>query len=107
MRFPALLPSLLFAAGSALAGSTAGDYGLAPTKPLDIVDTADPSPWSATNAATLYIGSAVRASGEDRPASKDNNGTPVFLLRGAAYGTAVSEHRPDFYLGDWCTTLPV
>ena len=107
MRFPALLPPLLFAAGSALAGAAAGDYELAPTKPLDIVDTATPSDWSATNAATLYVGSACRASGDARPVSKDNNGDPVFLLRGATYGTAVSEHRPDFYLGDWCTMLPV
>ena len=102
-----LLAALLAAAVPARAGSTAGDYGLAPTQPLDIYDTAEPSAWSATNAASLYVVGAVRASGDARPVSKDNNGDPAFRLCGATYGAPVSEHQPDFYLGDWCTLLPV
>ena len=101
-------PTFLLVSAAAFAGGTSGDLMLAQsTQPIDIVVTDTPSAWSVANASLLYAESAIRPTGDARPVSSDNNSTPAYFLSSAAIGGVVSERHPDFYLGDWCTMLPV
>ncbi|MBR4654009.1 MAG: hypothetical protein IKO72_11680 [Kiritimatiellae bacterium] len=98
---------LVLAAGVVFAGAEGDGFELTTLKPLDIVNTQSPSDWSAANANSLYLsGGGFAATGEDRPAAMDNNRNVAYRLANASYGMMVSEQKPDFYLGDWCTVLP-
>ena len=84
------------------------EYDLGEMRPLDIYDTSTPSEWSRTNAASLWLssGAFVATNEAARPVSLDNNGNVAFSLETVQYGMLVSQQKPDFSLGDWCTYLP-
>ena len=84
------------------------EYDLGEMRPLDIYDTATPSEWSLTNAASLLLsgGAFVATNNASGPRQIDNKGNAVFSLVSVRCGTLVSQQRPDFSLGDWCTYLP-
>ena len=101
-----VLPAL--AAAVLLAHAAFAEYDLGDLKPLDIYDTSTPSEWSRTNAASLWLssGAFVATNEAARPVSLDNNGNVAFSLETVQYGMLVSQQKPDFSLGDWCTYLP-
>ena len=84
------------------------EYDLGEMRPIDIYDTAAPSEWSLTNAASLLLsgGAFVATNNAAGPQQIDNNGNAAFSLVHVRCGTLVSQQRPDFSLGDWCTYLP-
>ena len=99
---------LAVAAAALLASVVCAEYDLGDLKPLDIYDTADPSEWSLTNAASLWLssGAFVATNEAVRPVSRDNNANVAYSLATVQYGMLVSQQKPDFSLGDWCTYLP-
>ena len=76
------------------------DYDLAELAPLDVYVAN-----TNANAGSLYLsggGVACAGMGEVRPSSGGADGA-AFYLESATYGSLVSEVKPDFALGEWCT----
>lgn len=85
------------------------EYRLTDLRPLDISETASPSSWSVSNAATLYpVANGFSAGGRpaDMPVARDTLGAVAYRLEHSSVGMTVSEQQADFSIGDRCSNLP-